>query len=338
MEQYEDIVIVGGGPAGAYCAYELANQGIVSAVFDHSHPREKPCGGGISPLLVKKFPFVNRFRSGSGTFEHYKIISCTGKQVTETNLKNGFITSRRYFDEEILNMARNKGAKLFKEKIVDVQRKQDYWTIRTTKRSLSARILIGADGVNSIVRRRIIGPIPNESLVLSYGYIATGPEKNHPVMKFLPGIPGYAWVFPRENDASIGIATELGYGNKLKELLNDFVNSYCPNIKIIDKFAALIPSATSPEFFKRPCAGDNWILLGDAAGHADPISGGGILYAIWGGQLAANAIKMKDPQSYDRLWREEYGKSLVERSRERKAFYDPLTIEFTIALDAHKLL
>jgi geranylgeranyl reductase family protein len=337
MGQFEDIVIVGGGPAGAYCAFELAKQGIKSTIFDHSHPREKPCGGGISPLLVDRFPFVNQFRIGSGSFEHYKIISCTTKQVTETNLKNGFITSRRYFDEQILNMALDRGAKLIKEKIVDIQKKQGHWEIRTPDRSLSARILIGADGVNSSVRRRIIGPIPKENLLLSYGYISTGGEIGHPIMRFLAGILGYAWIFPREGYSSIGVASELQYGSRLEELLNDFIRSYCPSTKIVSKFAALIPSAISPEFFALPCAGEDWILLGDAAGHADPISGGGILYALWGGKLAADAIKKNDLKLYDRLWREEYGKTLIERSKQRKTFYDPFTIELAIALEAYNL-
>ncbi len=337
MEQQEDIVIVGGGPAGAYCAFELAKQGIASTIFDHSHPREKPCGGGISPLVVKRFPFVKELRSGSGSFAHYKIISCTAKQTTETNLKNGFITSRRHFDEKILNMAIDKGAKLIKHRVADVERKRGRWLISTSERSYSARVLVGADGVNSIVRRRIIGPIPKESLVLAYGYIATGAEIDHPLMKFLPGIPGYAWIFPRKKQSSIGIASELQYGSKLEELLNEFIRSYCPSASVVSKFAAMIPSATSPELFELPCAGDDWILLGDAAGHADPISGGGILYALWGGKLAANAIKKNDPKLYEKLWREEYGEILIERSKQRSAFYDPLTIELTIALDAYKL-
>jgi len=336
MKQSEDIVIIGAGPAGAHCAFELAKQGIESTILDGSHPREKPCGGGISPLIVEKFPFVNKFRSGSGTFEKFRVISPSG-QTIETNLKNGFITSRRYFDEGILNMAVEKGAKLIKEKVIDVQRKQEIWEVKTSERLLTARILVGADGVNSITRRRTIGPMSRENLMLTYGYMAKGPEKDHAVMKILADVPGVAWVFPTENNSSIGIASELSYGSVLKRLLDDFIRLYCPPIKIVSKYAAMVPSARNPEFFAPPCAGENWALLGDAAGHADPISGGGILYALLDGQLAAEAIRKKDLKLYDRRWREEYGGILIQRSEMRKAFYDPLVIELAFALDAFKL-
>jgi flavin-dependent dehydrogenase len=234
-------------------------------------------------------------------------------------------------------MAIGKGAKLIKEKVLDVQRKQGHWTIKTSGRSLSARILIGADGVNSIVRRRTIGPISKENLLLSYGYMVTGAHIDHPLMRFLAEILGYAWIFPTENYSSLGIASELRHGSKLEELLNDFIRSYCPSVKIVSKFAALIPSAISPEFFELPCAGDDWILLGDAAGHADPISGGGILYALWGAKLAADAVKRNDLKLYDKLWREEYGQTLIDRSKQRSTFYDPLTIELAIAIEAYNL-
>jgi flavin-dependent dehydrogenase len=74
MKVCEDVAIVGGGPAGAYCAFELAKQGINATVFDHSYPREKPCGGGISPPTIEKFPFVERFRSMGSTFSDFRII------------------------------------------------------------------------------------------------------------------------------------------------------------------------------------------------------------------------------------------------------------------------
>ena len=86
----------------------------------------------------------------------------------------------------------------------------------------------------------------------------------------------------------------------------------------------MLPSARNPEFFATPCAGKNWILVGDAAGHVDPISGGGILYALWDGELAAQAIKANNPQSYDLLWRDAFGKDLEERYGKQDSFYDPL--------------
>ncbi|MGD9131953.1 MAG: NAD(P)/FAD-dependent oxidoreductase [Candidatus Bathyarchaeota archaeon] len=330
MERIEDVVIAGGGPAGAYCAFELAKKGISATVLDNSHPREKPCGGGISPSAIEKFPFVEQFSSKGNSYTDFKIILSENKQVVVTGLRKRFNISRRYFDEAILNRAIQNGAKLIKERIIDVQNKKTFWQIRTNKRLLATRILVGADGVNSLVRRKTVGSIPKENLGLGYGYLVTGVEKEYTTMKFLDEIPGYIWIFPRNDHSSIGIGSNLKYGNRLKKLLDDFICSYCPHIKIISRFAAMFPFAEDPDFFMLPCAGEDWILVGDAAGHADPISGEGILYALWSAKLAAEVIKRNKVKSYDKLWREEYGNNLRERCKKKDAFYDPLMIALSI--------
>jgi geranylgeranyl reductase family protein len=324
MTQTEDVVIVGGGPAGAYCALELARQGINPLIFDHSHPREKPCGGGISPLVLRRFPFVEEFRRSGSTFGEFRLISCTDIQLVTRWLENGFSISRRVLDEGIIAMAMENGARLVKEKVVDVKWKGSLWKIKTNRKILRAKTLVGADGVNSLVRRQTKGPISRENLALTYGYLATNVEKGQAAIKYLAEIPGYIWVFPGKTLSNMGIGSELKHGNKLKRLLDDFLRSYCPKMKIISRYAAMIPSASDPSFFALPCAGDNWILIGDAAGHVDPVSGGGILYALWDGELAAQAIKNGDPKYFDSLWREAFGKNLAERCMIKDSFYDPL--------------
>ena len=324
MSSIEDVAIVGGGPAGAYCAFELAKQGLNPIIFDHSHPREKPCGGGISPPVIKKFGFVENFRSLGFSFGDFRIISCIDTEFLTKHLENGFSISRRLFDEAILNMAANKGARLIKQKVTGVKRSGNIWKIKTDKMILSTRVLIGADGVNSLVRNKTIGPISKGNLALTFGYLTTPLEKDNAIIKFLAKIPGYIWVFPGKGYCNIGIGSELKEGGLLKGLLDDFIKTRFPSIRITSRYAALLPSANKPEFFRIPCAGQNWILIGDAAGHVDPISGGGILYALWGGQIAANAIKSNDTKSFDSLWKNEYGKQFEERCKNKVAFYDPL--------------
>lgn len=334
MKRVEDVAIVGGGPAGAYCAFCLARQGIKPVILDHSHPREKPCGGGISPPVLKKFPFVEKFRSRGFTFGNFKIISCIDTQVMTKSLENGYCISRQCFDQGILEMAIQKGANLIPEKVLNVQKKGKIWNIMTNKTIFSTKILIGADGVNSIVRRKVVGPISKENLALTFGYLTTSLGKDDATIKFLAELPGYIWVFPGKDYSNIGIGSELKHGNMLKSLLDAFINSHFPGIKINSRYAAMLPSASNPDFFKLPCAGANWILIGDAAGHVDPISGGGILYALWGAELAAQAIERKDLKSFDNTWRDEYGWILEERCKNKEAFYDPLksTISMFIGL------
>jgi flavin-dependent dehydrogenase len=100
---------------------------------------------------------------------------------------------------------------------------------------------------------------------------------------------------------------------------------------VISEFAAMLPRATNPDFFILPCAGDDWILIGDAAGHADPLTGEGILYALWSGKLAAEALSRNKPRNYDTLWKQQYGNFLVERCKQKNTFYNPLTIELLIS-------
>ena len=319
-----EVAIIGGGPAGASCAIELAKHGVYATIFDHSHPREKPCAGGISIQVIKKFPFLESFRSIGFALSDFKIISYNDIQVMTEKRDYGFCVSRMLFDQGILSMALEKGAKLVKEKVLDVKKVRSGWKIRTNKEFRFARILVGADGVNSVVRRNTVGPISKENLALTFGYRAISVEDVQPTIKLLGEIPGYIWVFPGKNYVNIGLGSELNYGNMLKKLLDDFIHSHYSGIKIISKYAALLPSAKTPEFFSLPCSGKDWILVGDAAGHVDPTTGGGIFYALLGGRLAALAIKEKEVYSYDNMWRKEYGNTLIRSAKKKEEFYDPV--------------
>jgi geranylgeranyl reductase family protein len=330
LDSLEDIAIVGGGPAGAYCAFELARKGIYATILDDSHPREKPCGGGISPAAIEKFPFLKKFRPQGGGSSALKIISCTNNQTTIIGYR-GFNISRQFFDKQILDLALDNGAKLLEEKVLDVTRKQTFWQIRTNKQKIKAGFLVGADGVNSLVRKKTVGPISSKNIGQTYGYLVTGFSDDPSTVKFVSEIPGYIWIFPRLERCSIGIGSESKYGRYLKKILDAFIMSCYPQTKVVSKFAAMLPRATDPKFFALPCAGINWIILGDAAGHADPLSGEGILYALWSGKLAAEAIKRNQPLSYEKLWKEQYGTFLAERCKQRRTFYNPLFIELSIA-------
>ena len=75
----EDIAIVGAGPAGAYLGYLLGQRGISAVIYDDSHPREKPCGGGITPSALEKFPLLRDIPSSYRYVD--KILSDKGYQL-----------------------------------------------------------------------------------------------------------------------------------------------------------------------------------------------------------------------------------------------------------------
>jgi len=77
----KNITIVGGGPAGAYLAYLLAKEGIEVTIFDDSHPREKPCGGGISPKALERFPILGKVPHPKRMLTDVKVISPKNVEV-----------------------------------------------------------------------------------------------------------------------------------------------------------------------------------------------------------------------------------------------------------------
>jgi flavin-dependent dehydrogenase len=195
-----------------------------------------------------------------------------------------------------------------------------------------AKFLVGADGVNSIVRKKILGPIPKQDLGICYGCFATSNKKEVTRIKYFEDIKGYAWCFPRHDHLSIGIGMAEGDTKKIKKIFNDFITSYYPDINIKSKWGAKIPIIKNPHFYDLPCADDNWMLIGDAAGHVDPITGEGISYALWSAELAAKAILKKDPKSFNEMWKKEYGDTLRTSCTSRDFFYNPKLLEYSIKL------
>jgi len=315
-----ETAIVGGGPAGSYCAYCLAKNDIYPVIFDHTHPREKPCGGLISPLAQKLFPFLKELPIEHGERNRIYLIPPSGKQICIRLRKSKMLgVSRSKLDQFLVNMAANKGAKLIKEKVIALKRKKDLWEVKTARESYLVRTLIGADGVNSLVRRNITKPLGKTDMGVCYGYLVRGLEKEDVTLRFLSHGKGYIWVIPRKEHTSLGIScTEISYSHGLERELDMFIAQHYPYVKKISKWAALIPNIKDVKTFRVPLAGPNWILIGDAAGHVNPISGEGIVYALLDGELAAQAVFEDNPRLFDKLWREVYGWSLFTSIKLRK--------------------
>ena len=321
METHIQYAIIGGGPAGSYLGYCLAKKGIYPVVFDDSHPREKPCGGGISTLSIEKFPILHGIPIPKAPDKSMELISPKGLKVVTKSEKESWCVSRLSMDEYLLNKSKKNGCKHISEHVKEVTKTNGVWKIKTNLSNYKADVIIGADGVNSITRNRILGSISKRNLGVCYGCFATSKYEENVSMKFLKKIHGYCWCFPRYNNLSIGIVVPHDLGKEVKILFEDFVNKYYPHIKIISRYGALIPFVSDPGFFDIPICGLNWLLVGDAAGHVDPITGEGITYALWGAELAANAIHKGNIQSYSYSWKKEFGKILVNNCKMRNIIY-----------------
>jgi len=114
-------------------------------------------------------------------------------------------------------------------------------------------------------------------------------------------------------------------GPNLKKAMDDFIHSHPAGKRLKNLtgqfYAHLIPVITRKDFFDLPCSGNNWALIGDAAGHVNPISGVGITYAMKGGLLCGSALLDGDVHLFDEYWREEYGEELYSAAKGVSRFY-----------------
>lgn len=325
-----EVAIVGAGPAGSRCACKLAENSLQPAIFDHTHPREKPCGGLVTPLTQEVFPFLATLPIERAERDRICLVSPLGKQVwIRSRRHKALCFSRQTLDKKLVDLAVQEGAQLVEEKVVSVERMMDCWKIGTGEKSYLAKVLIGADGVNSAVRKSIIGPLSKTDMGFCYGCFLKGLEKEEITIRFLSHIEGYSWVIPRKDHACVGIGTSQHcYSSRLNQELTTFIEHHFPHADMISEWASLIPNVKRLKTFQTPLAGSNWIIIGDAAGHVDPVTGEGIMYALLDSELAAEAIINNNPRQFDLMWREVYGKNLFTSIRFRSLLYRGFMLEF----------
>lgn len=314
-----DVIIAGAGPAGSIAAYELARSGIRVLLLEKSaFPRYKVCGGGLTHKIIKEIPFditeiietvIHTIRFSS---KFQDVFSRTSSEPLM------YCTMRSKLDHFLLEKAIQAGAKVqFLQQVTEVKNEHDTVCVFTKGNLFRSRLIIGADGPASIVARSL-GLRQNIEQGLAWeAEITTEPEilKMYSDTVFLdwgtfPG--GYGWVFPKNDHFSIGVGGPAGlskymmsYYMKFLEYL-DFGGSTTLSLK-----SWPIPVRTK----KGKIHSGNALLVGDAAGLTDSLTGEGIYYAIRSGKLAAaactsslhghvDALKMFNDQVNDELMTE----------------------------------
>ena len=326
--------IVGAGVAGSTCAQVLGEAGIKVAIFDHSHPREKPCGGFIDDRIVEEFDIPNQLLENEVKWSLTERFKLRTKFLVEPSQ---FLVSRKDFDLYLLQRAlKNKSVTFFDEKVVQVITEKENYILKTNcDKHIKVKFLIGADGCPSLVRKYVCKQIPREFLAVALGYNLSCPsdylEKNfsknsvevyyshHYIKK-----EGFIWIFPKKTTINVGIGSRE-QGSKLKQSLDTFISSHPAGKPLRNLegrlFTHLIPSVWISKFFDLPCSGNNWALIGDAAGHVNAVSGLGIYYAMKGGKLCGLAILNGDIHLFEEYWRKEYGDELYNAANMVSKFY-----------------
>ena len=358
MDHY-DVLIVGAGPAGSFAAERLARGGTRVALFDGRPAGEpKACGGGVTSKALKAWPHL--LEAVGRTIDELDMYSPSGKRL-HLKLDEPFaVYSRIAFDTFLRERAREAGAHIFAEKVSARGFKQTDagWVVQTQSGAeFSCKWLVGADGANSPIAKKLAGPLPPAEMEVAFGYRAPLPSDGNAatVVAFLPKWVGYAWAFPRPDHISFGIATtqDAFDHEALDKLLWDFMVSYYEvaqvgnlrspmrlwssgnttaqvnNLRHIrdelkksaERYAARIPGLEPRTWDGRHACGEQWALLGDAAGFADPVTGEGIYYALRSAELFADAYLSGSPLNYEKLWRQDFGRELQRASQMRRKFY-----------------
>jgi flavin-dependent dehydrogenase len=165
--------------------------------------------------------------------------------------------------------------------------------VRTAARTYEADWIIGADGANSLVRRRLDRPFRRDQISMASGVFVDGASDTAIVVRFVARPPGYIWSFPRRDHLAIGICAQADEidATRLRGVLEAWLDeSGLASGHRTRRYAWPIPSLAAGDFARERPAGPRHLLAGDAAGLVDPITREGIYFALLSGRLAADAI------------------------------------------------
>lgn len=287
-----DVIIVGAGQAGTAAAFDLATAGLRTLLLDKAaFPRVKACAGGVTTKALALYRFsiapVIRRRTASMLIS-YKQRSEVLSQSRGTVCA---LTIRAELDDYCLQKALEQGAEFLQIRgLQQIEQTPDGVELRTRcGHAFSADVLIGADGAHSQVRA-LSGELelPRTAVALE-AQVSLNDLERLPEFTFDFGEVkhGYGWLFPKHDHVNVGIYTARPQDAAFsKQILRDYAARRLGTSRLHHYLG--FPIATGGTHY-RP-TNDRVLLVGDAAGWADPLLGEGIHNAIKSGQAAAAAI------------------------------------------------
>jgi len=317
----KSIAIVGGGPAGAFAATEIARSGGDVLLLDEKLAWEKPCGGGLTDKAITRWPFLREAQAERNWIGHCELIAPSGRKVSFRLERQIAIFSRKVLNGLLLERAVQAGAQVLRERVVAIDRTEAGWQIRTSTRSHSADFVVLATGARNSFRSQFSGAVSAENFMIAIGYYIPGSHDTVQI-KFLKGLHGYIWVFPRADHFSVGICGRMQGTNtaKLRRILDDSLPEFGLSLNDAQFYAHIIPSLTVNSL-RVPVAGEGWAMIGDAAGFVDGITGEGIYYSLRSAELLANALLQNSSEAYLAFMREDFLGELQHAARIASRFY-----------------
>ena len=305
MKSNYDVAVIGGGPCGAIAAERLARSGHSVVLVDPDN-KIKPCGGAIPSRALKDFEISEDLLVARANAA--RVIAPSGNTVEMRIGDIGFVgmVDRETFDPYLRARAEQAGARFVRGKLAGMDTAPngslDLTVDRTDpdnsghKEHFSARLVIGADGANSAVRRLMFPAKKKPPYVFAYHEIVESPEVPDPDTfqrdrcdvvydgRISPDF--YGWVFPHGGQTSVGCGSAVK-GHNLRDATSDLRDrAGLTGQRTIRREGAPLPLKP----MRRWDNGQNVLLAGDAAGTVAPSSGEGIYYAMLCGNLSADAI------------------------------------------------
>lgn len=304
-----DVVVIGGGPAGATAAHDLARAGRSVLLLDRAG-RTKPCGGAIPPRLIKDFAIPDALLVARATAA--RMVSPKDRKV-DIPIDNGFVgmVNRDQFDEWLRERAAAAGAqrrvgdfdKITRDaegvSVVHFEQRSPTDRFGRVPARVRARAIVGADGAKSAVARQTVPGAERTKYVFAYHEILRTPSTSCTLPAgFDPSrcdvyyrgtlSPDfYGWVFPHGDTMSVGTGS-ADKGFSLRAAVGALRTAAdLAGAETLRREGAPIPMKPLPRWDN----GRDVVLAGDAAGVVAPASGEGIYYAMVGGRLAAEAVE-----------------------------------------------
>ncbi len=314
MDRLYDVIIIGAGPAGSIAGLCLARSGCNVLMIDSaSFPRDKICGDELAPVglqLLKELGIYDQIISSKAyPIRKAQLYGPFGTELSfsfefKSEAPEIMIVPRKVLDNQLVQSAESAGAHLLLGRVTGIKQKKHDTEVIVREgdkyHKCRARAVIGADGATSVLARQL-NVVPWRHRVLAVrGYLSD--------FKLCPNTmegyfnhkwwPGYAWIFPLSSDsANVGLGIDIRHFRQNKDNLGQLLEQllYGSHFKSrISKNTQLSQLRTWPLNLGPPVwenlVRDRCILVGDAAGLINPLTGGGLANAMLSGKIAAEVL------------------------------------------------